>query len=119
MIDGLKLTMTGLALKEKLEDRIAAHRQVAADYVAELKDPLRKDPVMPDSVLEHEIEAAYNQIEVLTLIRDHVIADETYLLDEHDLRFADLLPEEDWMDCGCFPRSPALRDLTDAEPVSN
>ncbi len=98
--------MTGLELKTKLEERIKAHTRKAADYAKELKEPDPTDETtLPESVLEGEIERARDQIETLTLIRDYIVADEVYRLGEFDLRFADLLPDLDWMDCGCFSRA--------------
>lgn len=126
MIDGLKLTMTGLELKTKLEERIKTHARNAADYTRELKDPDQNDEAaLPESVLEGEIEKAHYQIETLSLIRDYIIADEVYRLGEFDLRFADLLPEPDWMDCGCFNRAsvkqaaPGLFDNDDQRRLRN
>jgi hypothetical protein len=105
VIEGLKLTMTGVELRMKLEERIQSHARTAARYARLLKEPDPKDEhPFPESVLEGEIEKAHDQIETLTLIRDHVIADEVYRLGEFDLRFADLLPEPNWMGCGCVPR---------------
>ncbi|HXG88808.1 MAG TPA: hypothetical protein VNJ02_10765 [Vicinamibacterales bacterium] len=111
MIEGLKLTMTGLTLKDKLDDRIKTHARRAADYARRLNDPDAADDdlQLPPSVMEGEIEKAHDQIEILTLIRDHIVADEIYRLGEFDLRFADLLPEENWTDCGCFD-PPRRRD---------
>jgi hypothetical protein len=104
VIDGLKLTMTGLQLKAMLDERIKVHARIAADYARQLKasDEAREIALSEDT-LEREIERAHAQIEVLTLIRDYTVADETYQLGEFDLRFADLLPEPDWMSCGCPP----------------
>jgi hypothetical protein len=111
VIEGLKLTMTGLELRAKLDERIQSHARHAADYAKRLKepDPNEEDP-LPESVMEGEIEKAHDQIETLTLIRDYIVADEVYRLGEFDLRFADLLPEPDFMQCGCFTRPPGSRD---------
>jgi hypothetical protein len=126
VIDGLKLTMTGLELKAKLDERINAHARKAADYTKLLKEPDPTDEApLPESVIEGGIEQAHSQIETLTLIRDYIIADEVYRLGEFDLRFADLLPEPDWMDCGCFdrarlkPSDPGLFDNDDQPPLRN
>ena len=81
MIEGLKLTFTGAELVAHLAARIAYYRDATGD--AESRE-LR--------------EAA------LTLIRDHIVEDEVYRLGEYDLRFADLLPEDPWLDCGCLGR---------------
>jgi hypothetical protein len=81
MIDGLKLTFTGEELIARLEERIRVHQ--AADTRAELRQA---------------------RLQALTLIRDHVVGEEVYRLGEYDLRFADLLPDETWLDCGCLER---------------
>lgn len=81
VIDGLKLTMTGLELKEKLEARIAWHTTQAADSARLLRAP---DPTercaLPEAVLERDIRHAQSQIETLTLIRNYIIVDELYRL---------------------------------------
>lgn len=111
MIEGLKLTMTGVELRAKLDERIQSHARNATHYAKLLKEPDPKDEEpFPESVMEGEIEKAHDQIETLTLIRDYIIADEVYRLGEFDLRFADLLPEPDWMHCGCFPQRSDARD---------
>lgn len=104
MIDGLKLTMSGLDLQAKLTERIEAHARHAAQCAAagRAAGPAGEPP---DKAAAREIEYAHAQIETLTLIRDYVIADEVYRLGEYDLRFADLLPEPEWMDCEWPPRA--------------
>ncbi len=106
MIDGLKLTMSGLDLQAKLTERIEAHAGHAARCAAEggAAGPAGEPP---DGAAAREIEYAHAQIETLTLIRDYVIADEVYRLGEFDLRFADLLPEPEWMDDEPPPRASA------------
>jgi hypothetical protein len=81
MIEGLKLTMTGAQLIAKLEERIHVH-ETSTDQ----EDSRRI------------------RLDTLRLIRDHIVGDEVYRLGEYDLKFADLLPEEDWLDCGCLGR---------------
>lgn len=81
MIDGLKLTMTGEQLIARLDERIRFHEASTARE-----------------------ESRRARVAALTLIRDHVVGDEVYRLGEYDLRFADLLPEEEWLDCGCLDR---------------
>ena len=103
--------MTGVELRAKLDERIQSHAQNAVHYAKLLKDPdPADDNPFPESVMEGEIEKAHEQIETLTLIRDYIVADEVYRLGEFDLRFADLLPEPDWMACGCFTRRSEGRD---------
>lgn len=121
MIDGLKLTMTGVELRIKLEERIDWHRCEVHRNNKDLKNPNREQNgvAWPDSVLEGEIARSERQIEVLTLIRDYIVADEVYRLGEFDLRFADLLPDDDPWDCGCGPtRGPSGIDdgFIDAKP---
>lgn len=75
MINGLKLTMHGEALKARVAERIG------------------------------RLEAAggcEQRIASLTLIRDHIVPGEVYLLDQKDLQFAELLPpppEPEWPIC--------------------
>ena len=95
MIEGLKLTMTGQQLIARLDERIRFHQSSAAR--------------------EETREA---RLAALTLIRDHVQSDEVYRLGEYDLRFADLLPEEDWMDCGCLDRWRHPEEDGTADPPS-
>ena len=105
MIDGLKLTMTGVQLRSNLESRIRWHQGEIRRMSKQLKkeDRTFEECPYPDSVLEGEIGRAERQIEVLTFIRNYIVADEVYRLGEFDLRFADLLPEDDPWDCGCIP----------------
>ena len=88
MIEGLKLTMTGEQLITRLEERIRFHETSTARE-----------------------ESRRARVAALTLIRDHLVAGEVYRLGEYDLRFADLLPEDEWTDCGCLERW----HFTDAE----
>jgi len=107
VIDGLKLTMTGGQLRSNLEERIRWHQSEIGRVAKQLRTPDRSVEAInrtieecpyPDRVLEAEIGRAERRIEVLTFIRDYILADEVYRLGEFDLRFADLLPEDDW-DC--------------------
>lgn len=112
VIDGLKLTMTGNELKVKLEERIQWHHRNATRNARLLNEPDPNDETpLPEGVLENEIDQSQDQIEVLTLIRDHILAEEVYRLGEHDLRFADLLPEENWFHYDCFGGGGALRRM--------
>jgi len=119
VIDGLKVTMTGIELRRKLDERIQSHAKTAARYAKLLKEPNPGDQAsMPQHLMEGEIERAHDQIETLTLLRDYIATDEVYRLGELDLRFADLLPEPDFMHCGCLPhlverRDPVLPGLLD------
>ena len=64
---------------------------------------------------DSEVARSQRQIVTLTLIRDHIVSTEIYLLGEFDLRFADLLPEDDgWIDCGCLsPRDTSYPELVE------
>jgi hypothetical protein len=117
MIDGLKLRMTGLELKTRLDARIRRHARDADECAERLQAIGETDS---DALTRQRqrrrvfaaIARAQDEIEVLTLIRDHISADEVYQLGELDLRFADLLPErDDWLDCDCL--GPAASSGTD------
>lgn len=97
--------MTGVQLRTNIEGRIQWHQGEIRRMSKQLKETDRSDEECPypDSMLEGEISRAERQIEVLSFIRDYIVADEVYRLGEFDLRFADLLPEEDPWDCGCVP----------------
>jgi hypothetical protein len=107
VIEGLKLTMTGVQLRTTIEGRIRWHQSEVRRMSKQLKNPHADDESSyPQQMLENEMTRAERQVELLTFIRDYVVPDEVYRLGEFDLRFADLLPEEDPWDCGCVP--PAL-----------
>ena len=109
MIDGLKLTMTGEGLIDMLNTRIRVHHTRARDNARLLKDDTAAGvETVPESVLEREIDQSTDRIEALTLIRNHIVADEVYLLGEFDLRFADLLPDEEWFDYPAGDSSTAV-----------
>lgn len=100
MIDGLKLTMTGAQLRASLANRIHWHqgeiRRLSLPGAVGQEHPAR------ERLREGRIGRAQQQIEMLTFICDHIVADEIYRLGELDLRFADLLPEDDGWECDCF-----------------
>jgi hypothetical protein len=95
MVEGLTVRMTSEELSEKLEERIAWHEASASDYEQELRMPARarEDQDIPEHILAHELREHRERIAVLTLLRDHLLPDEIYLLSEPDLRLADLVPE--------------------------
>ena len=106
MIDGLKLTMPGDALKAKLANRIRKHETALEKYRADLKmdpkDQTDEHPWLPEHILESMIDERTDRIAALTLIYDHIASGETYLLDKADLQFAELLPpppEPEWPIC--------------------
>lgn len=104
MIEGLKLTMTGVQLRTNIEGRIRWHQSEIRRMSKQLKRSAGDTEMpYPAHVLESEIGCAERRIEVLAFIRDYIVGDEVYRLGEFDLRFADLLPEEDGWDCGCMP----------------
>jgi hypothetical protein len=126
VIDGLKVTMSGEELKGKLDERIQSHARQAAHWARQLKaSGSDEDVPMRAHIVENEIERAHDQVETLTFIRDHIIGEEIYRLGEYDLRFADLLPDSDLMNCGGLARDwnrrrqeePGLFDDRDPETV--
>jgi hypothetical protein len=104
VIEGLKLTMTGVQLRTNLDGRIRWHQGEIRRMTKQLKSPRSdEEGPYPGGMLEGEIGRAERLIEVLSFIRDYVVPDEIYRLGEFDLRFADLLPDDDPWDCGCIP----------------
>lgn len=103
VIDGLKVTMTGAQLRHEIELRIQWHHREAQRWSKLLEAPNRSIDDYPgsDDMLEHELRKTRARIEALTFIRDYIALDEVYRLGEFDLRFADLLPEDDLWDCSC------------------
>lgn len=91
--------MTGAQLRAHLEERIRAHQDDIARLTPPSRPPDRALERWPsDSAVDGEIRRAERRIDVLTFIRDYIVADEVYRLGEFDLRFADLLPDDDWDD---------------------
>jgi len=114
VIDGLKLTMTGGQLRYNLDERIRWHQHQIDRMTTESRttECSLADGGAPDSVRAAEIRHAERRINALSFIRDYIVADEVYRLGEFDLRFADLLPDEDDWDDEAFgiPRvTPPLR----------
>lgn len=95
MIDGLKLTIAGTELRERLDGRIRCHQSHVEFWERELTrtidDQTDDEPLLPEHMAEHERDAHNARMAVLTLIRDHVVTSESYRLGEEDLRFADLV----------------------------
>jgi hypothetical protein len=100
-IEGLKLTMTGRELRDRLDERIRAHERRAERWKRELArtpaDQTEDKPLLPDHMCEQEMERAGWRVEVLTFVRDHVEAERTYRLSEADLAFGELLPEKPFL----------------------
>lgn len=98
MIDGLKLAMSGdevISLLNERIERIRAIIGIKLDAIAGIGPPPRTDYVtqVPAEVVEEEIRQHEHRIRVLTIVRDHVLRGETYLIGRKDLEFAELLPE--------------------------
>lgn len=95
MIDGLKLTMSGGELRQRLGDRIRWHEGRRDEFERALTpsdDPESMAAQLPDHIVEqlrddHDLRAG-----VLTLIHDHVLETETYRLGEDDLIFGGMIP---------------------------
>jgi len=101
VIEGLKLTLFGEEIRDRLDARIREHEERVKWWKREAlrggESP--EDPAaMPEAMCEHQVERHEWRIEVLTFIREHIQPLEYYALIEPDLQFAELLPEEpDWM----------------------
>ena len=99
MIDGLKLQVRGDDLKSRVEKRIErlerAVERYRKDQEMDPKNQTDEHPWLPDHILESMIDDREERIAALELIRDHLVTDETYLLSEQDLQFAELLPRPD------------------------
>lgn len=95
MIEGLKLTMTGVELSRRLDERIKWHRDRALHFERALSAPdtaVGAIALLPVHILEHMRDQHETRAGVLTLIHGHLVAGETYRLGEHDLIFAELIP---------------------------
>ncbi len=89
--------MTGGQLRSSLESRTRWYQSEVDRMSQLLKTPGRsfEEGRCADRVLEDEIGRAQRRIDVLTFVREYILADEVYRLGEFDLRFADLLPDDD------------------------
>jgi len=98
MIDGLKLTMTGQELRQRLDERVKDHERRAAFYKAEAKrepDPDDEDDFgLPEHMCEFQQEFHGWRAKALAYIREHVEGGEVYRLDQADLEFGEILPEK-------------------------
>lgn len=96
MIDGLKSTMTGEALRGILRQRIDWHREREAWWINEsLRTPEEQTddhPWLPRHLCEHESEYHAWRGEVLAFMHDHLEVGETYRLTSSDLDDGELLP---------------------------
>lgn len=91
MIDGLKLQMSSAELEAHLEERRAHHEERATFYRRQV-DALRDGGVRPEAItndplssLEKDMQRHQNKQALMAFMRDHVVPDETYQLDESDL----------------------------------
>jgi hypothetical protein len=96
MVDGLKLTMTGEELRERLEEGMKRHDRRAQWYKkeAEKEGTGGEDGViLPEHICEYQQERHEWRASVLSYIRDHIEGGEVYRLGESDLAFGEILPE--------------------------
>jgi len=98
MIDGLKLTMTGDELRQRLDERVQDHERRAEWYEHEKTretDPTKTDDYpMPEAVCEYEEEFHRWRAETLAYMREHIEGGEVYRLGPDDLEFGEILPEK-------------------------
>ena len=98
MIDGLKLAMSGDEVISRLTDRMDRIRAIIGikrDAIAGNAPPPRTDYVaqVPAEIVEEEVRQHEHRIKVLTIVRDHILRGETYLIGKRDLEFGELLPD--------------------------
>lgn len=99
MIRGLRIAMRGSELMNKITERIRAHELTVEKHNARLKerekdmsfDVRPEDDYKTVGDLERERDQYRDRVTHLTLLRDNVMASETYLLSRADLRVSDLL----------------------------
>jgi hypothetical protein len=98
MIDGLKLTISGEELRTLIDEAVRRHEQQAERWTGETlrteDDETEEAPLLPQHMCENEAERQTWRASVLTFIRDHIDATETYRLCIADLEAGDLLPEK-------------------------
>lgn len=98
MIEGLKLTMTGGELRERLGERIRWHEERRDEFDrarTPSRDPDSAAGQLPDHIIEHMRDEHSARADVLALIHDHVVESEVYRLGEGDLVFAEMIPKPD------------------------
>ena len=98
MIDGLKLAMSGDEVISRLTDRMDRIRAIVGikrDAIAGNGPPPRTDYVVqvPAETVEEEIRQHEHRIQVLSIVRDHILRGEIYLVGKKDLEFGELLPD--------------------------
>lgn len=98
--------MSGAQLQRLLDERIRHYQGEIRETTLQLgarADRGRASDL--DDELEGWIERCERRVELLVFLREHLEPGETYRLGEYDLRFADLLPAEEWeFDCACLTR---------------
>ena len=96
VIDGLKLTMTGEEVIDLLDLAIARREERIRCARAEIegKVELPETPYvqLPAEIVEDEIFEHQHRIAILTMIREHIVPLEVYLLGRRDLRFGEMWP---------------------------
>lgn len=106
MIEGLKLTLYGEEIRDRLDARIREHeRRVSWWKQQAVREQDAEDPGKPSvDACEDEVERHEWRIAVLTFIREHIQPLEYYALQERDLDFAELLPERpQWLEYEGLP----------------
>jgi hypothetical protein len=104
VIDGLKLRMTGVELRDLLTDAAKARLRLADHWKREAargpaETPKNGKSPLPGRICEKEAERQEWRAEMLNFLKDHVDASATYWLGREDLEFGDLVPEEpDWLE---------------------
>jgi len=113
-IEGLRLTMTGVEIRQVLDERIAEHARCAERWKRELtrtpEDQTEEAPLLPDHLCENETDRHEWRVEVLEFVRDHLEPDRVYRLEPADLEFGELLPARPgWMEQSDFEERNGLR----------
>jgi hypothetical protein len=104
VIDGLKLRMSGVELRDLLTDATKARLRLADHWKREAarapaETPKKDRSQLPGRICEKEAERQEWRAEMLNFLKNHVDASATYWLGREDLEFGDLLPEEpDWLE---------------------
>src|ERR1022692_4657170 len=99
MIRGLQITIRGEELSDRIAERIRMHEATIGSLDTRIK---QRDGDLPFDVrpedgfktlgeLENERQHHRDRVLVLALLRDNIVAGETYALDRTDLRLADLI----------------------------
>lgn len=113
-IQGLKLTMTSAELKQTCENRIKYHQEKADWCAAEVE---RLEPKLEEfrheaqksgkmgrsnnvnnaaASFKTEFQRHFDRVTLFKFMAEHIIPNETYILDEMDLKKLEVLPSYDW-----------------------